>query len=135
MFSDIQKDIITKLKADAGLTVLLADGSGSIYDHVPQRVDNGSNNAFPYVALGVLQYNPWATDTFDAFDTSLTIHVWSRKRGRVEAQKINEKIYAALHNKSINSSNFLTLFEFADVFVDDDGITRHGVIRFRIISN
>lgn len=108
-----------------------------VYDAVPQAVDAGDNSAFPYVTIGDDSASEFDTDTSTGFDTDCTIHVWSRYRGRREVKQIQKSIYDALHLHDLSVSGYHTvmvLFESADSFVDADGITRHGVSIFRIVT-
>lgn len=108
-----------------------------VYDAVPQAVDAGDNSAFPYVTIGDDSSSEFDTDTSVGFDTDCTIHVWSRYRGRREVKEIQKAIYDALHLYDLPVSGYHTvmvLFETADSFMDADGITRHGVMVFRIVT-
>ena len=108
-----------------------------VYDAVPQAVDAGDNSAFPYVTIGDDSVSEFDTDTDNGFDIDATIHVWSRYRGRREVKQIMRDIYNAmqLHNLSISNSNtVMCIFQTADSFMDADGITRHGIITFRIVT-
>lgn len=108
-----------------------------IYDAVPQAVDAGDNTAFPYVTIGDDSAGEFDTDTSNGFDTDCTIHVWSRYRGRREVKEIQQAIYDALHLHDLAVSGYHTvmvLFQSADSFMDADGITRHGVSIFRIVT-
>lgn len=108
-----------------------------VYDAVPQAVDAGDNSAFPYVTIGDDSSSEFDTDTSIGFDTDCTIHVWSRYRGRREVKQIQKAIYDALHLHNLSVSGYHTvmvLFETADSFMDADGITRHGVMVFRIVT-
>lgn len=108
-----------------------------VYDAVPQAVDAGDNSAFPYVTIGDDSSGEFDTDTSVGFDTDCTIHVWSRYRGRREVKEIQQAIYNALHLHNLAVTGYHTvmvLFQSADSFMDADGITRHGVSIFRIVT-
>jgi len=108
-----------------------------IYDAVPQAVDSGDSTAFPYVTIGDDSDGEFDTDTSTGFDTEATVHIWSRYRGRREVKLLQEAIYDALHlhNLAVDGRHtVMCLFIGSDSFMDADGITRHGVIRFRIVT-
>ena len=47
-----------------------------------------------------------------------------------------DRVHTLLHDSSLSvtGSNFINMrFEFSDIIRDPDGITRHGVMRFRAI--
>jgi hypothetical protein len=99
------------------------------YDHVPQGVD------FPYVVVGDDTSTPWDTDTSIGSETTCTIHVWSRYRGRKECKEIMRTLYEALHRADfpiIGGALIECQAEFQESFLDPDGLTRHGVMRFRL---
>ena len=132
-----------KLITDAPLTALLATkayGGGitipAVFDHVPQTQDGAINTEFPYLRIGSFVRDENDTDTELGFVGSLTIHTWSRFRGMQEAENVMDKIYDCLHFQALTVTGFgvSTIHqEFAEVLTDSDGLTRHGVQRFRII--
>jgi len=101
-----------------------------VYDSVPQDA------AFPYVTIGEDNHNEWDTDTTIGSDCSITIHTWSRARGRKETKQIQAEIYAALHRAELTHTGYKfdsCDWESSQSFTDADGLTRHGVQTFRII--
>lgn len=131
----LQKAVYERLSAYTGLTDLLAADPAfadtpAVYDHVPQEA------AYPYVVIGDDYPLEWDTDTTTGTDTEMTIHVWSRFRGRKETKQIQDAIYAALHRHELVVDGAHTVsieFEDARSFVEDDGLTRHGVISVRAL--
>jgi len=130
----LQQAVYDRLTADAGLTALLAEGAAGVFDHVPQA------SAFPYVTIGEASAAPGelASKTEAALAQSLTLHVWSRDRGFGETKRILAALAAALDDASggapltVAGQTLVALrFEFAATFLDPDGLTRHGVQRFR----
>lgn len=100
------------------------------YDHVPQE------SAFPYIVIGDDTSIPWDTDDSIGSETTCTIHVWSRHRGRKEVKEIMRTVYESLHRAEfaiIGGQLVECVAEFEESFMDADGLTRHGVIRFRLI--
>ena len=64
------------------------------------------------------------------------MHVWSQYRGRKEIKQIMEQIYTILHNVAISITGATLVnirHEFERTLLESDGITRHGVIRFRAV--
>ena len=126
--TNVQKAIFSTLSADSSLDSLV--GNNKILDDVPQ----GTN--YPYVQIGEETSIDAGLKDKEAQEYTLTIHIWSRYRGNKETKEIAERIYTLLHNGAIsvtgaslaNISN-----EFFTILIDDDGITRHGVMRFRAI--
>jgi len=107
-----------------------------VYDHVPQAADAGDDSQFPYITIGEARINEFDTDEVLGFDASCVIHVWSRQRGRKQVKQIQDVIYQLLHraNLAIVGYDLITIDqEFAESFVDSDGLTRHGVQQFRVL--
>lgn len=147
-FAAIQSALYNALTTDAVLDALLArqrDATGAVtsgpavYDHVPQPPDGGNDAWFPYVTIGDNDSNEWDTDTETGLDTTVTVHVWSRQRGRMEAREIQGAIYSALHRNDsltvLGQETVLCQQEFAQVLVDPDGKTRHGIQRLRLVTD
>jgi hypothetical protein len=119
---EVQKAIFNKL--DTGLDI-------PTYDHVPQGA------TLPYVTIGEDTATSWDTDDSTGSESTLTIHVWTREAGRRDVKVIMNDIYGLLHRQrfAIDGSILVDCFwEFAETFMDPDGVTRHGVLRFRIIE-
>lgn len=122
----LQQAVYTRLTGYGDLTALI----DAVYDHVPQ------NPTFPYVQIGDETAVPFDTHDSIGSEATITIHSWSRYRGKKETKQIQREIYNALHRHALSVSGVTTVdcqWEFADSFIDDDGLTRHGVQRFRVI--
>lgn len=133
MFEEaIRFAIYDRLANNAGLQQIVTN----VYDDVPQPEDSGEVSKFPYVVVGDNTIQPWDTDTEIGADATVTIHAWSRFRGREEVARIHDAIYAALHRVDIPVDGAHTVgcdFEQSDVYLDPDGVTRHGVVRYRLV--
>lgn len=101
-----------------------------IYDQAPEDA------TFPYITVGESTHNE-----FDTVDTlgdvaTITVHVWSRYRGKKETKEIQALIYNVLHRANVTYSGFRRIsidWENSQTFIDQDGLTRHGVQTFRIL--
>jgi hypothetical protein len=101
-----------------------------VYDDPPQ------GSAYPYVVIGDDACADASTKTDEGEDIDLTIHVWSRYRGKKEAKEILAAIKDALHDQPLSATGWglvMARFEFSSVFPDPDGLTMHGVSRFRFV--
>ncbi len=121
---ELQKAIHARLDETPALKAI----ADAVYDHVPQDA------AFPYVVVGEDLATPAHVD--DSLDTDhmATIHTWSRYRGRAETKQLQQTVYNALHRKplTVENANYVDCnIESEENFLDDDGLTRHGVQRFR----
>ncbi len=107
-----------------------------VYDRPPQTEDAGDDESFPYLTIGEDTFTPWDDDFTQGYESELNVHTWSRYRGRKEVKEIQQTIYDALHRHSISIAGYATInlhFEFADSVRDPDGLTHHGVSRFRLL--
>ena len=109
-----------------------------VYDDVPQ-FETSQDASFPFVVIGEDSFSDWGDDAKTGYDASLQIHVWTRgqnNRGRLECKQIQGEIYDALHRQNIAIGDYGTLgFDetFQESQLDNDGITRHGIQRFRVL--
>jgi len=127
---DVQVGVFNRLSGDAGLTTLLASGAEGIFDHAPPAAQ------LPYVVLGELSLREMDTHRGAGANISLAVHVYSKEGGLKEAKQIMGKVYEALHNASFVVPNYdLILCQFVDaeVRLEGDGATRHGVQRFQVV--
>ena len=124
----LQTAIYSTLNGDSNLTSTLG---ASVYDDVPQ------GSSFPYVQIGSDTINEYGTKDLDGSDTSLTFHIWSQYKGSMQTKNIMDRIHTLLHDSNISVIGFNLInlrFEFGDILRDPDGVTRHGIIRFRAIT-
>ena len=124
----IQAAIYTALTGDATLTALVAT---RIVDGPPQ------GTTFPYVVIGEFSGEPFDTKTQEGMDLDVTIHTWSEALGWKETADIMAAVLDALDKQSLSvtgHSLVLLQFTFSDRFLDPDGVTRHGVQRFRVVT-
>ena len=125
--------IMTKLKGDTNLTSLLTTYASlpAVFTHVPQDL-----NTYPYVVLYETGLDGNDNDAHLGFDGVLNIHCWTDERDMAVIGNIQNAIYNALHNQELTMTgyNLGELHqEFTTILRDPDGITLHGVQRFRII--
>lgn len=145
MIEEIQKGVLDRLRGYTDLTDLLADhvveaGVKGVYDYVPQVSDAGDDAAFPFVAVGDDILDDYATNTSLGYDAELRIHAWSRgPAGRLTVKQIQSQTRAALElfDLPIGGAGRRTIYlihERSRSFVEEDGITHHGVQQFRHLS-
>jgi hypothetical protein len=124
----MQKAVYAALVADTATGALIGD---RIYDAVPRAA------TFPYASFGDGTVRDWSTGTEDGAEHRLVLHAWSRERGRRETWTILAALKDALHDAALELEGHALInlrFEFADAALDPDGITWHGVIRFRAVT-
>jgi hypothetical protein len=113
----------------AVFTILTGALDVPVFDHVPQ------DTKYPYIVVGDDTSVPWDTDDSTGTESTVTIHAWSQYRGRAEVKDLLAQIYDALHRQDIAIEDvhvIESIAEFQQTIVESDGLTRHGIIRFRI---
>jgi Protein of unknown function (DUF3168) len=130
--SAVHKIVYDALQADAALFALVGE---RIYDNVPQNL-NSAAEIFPYITIGEDAQTAWDAHYEVGSSASITVHTWSRSRGKIETKNIQGAIYEALNRKVFTYAGYdiiATDFEGSESFVDFDGLTRHGVSVFRVL--
>lgn len=120
----------TALMADAGVRALLGNPA-RVYDDAPEGA------IFPYVTIGRVESRPIDAASTPAIEHGLTLHVWSRYGGRVEALDAVAAMRGVLHDSALDLGAHRLVFlfaQFADVFRSGDGVTTHGVLRLRAVT-
>ena len=119
----LQKTVFDALDGDSTLQSLVTD----VFDFVPE------NTAFPYVKVGEETAVDNGTKTLQGNEHTLVIHTFSRYRGSKEIKEIMSLVYDVLHESSLTISGAMNnmRFEFSDIIKEPDGLTTHGVQRFR----
>lgn len=126
----LQQSIFTKITSGTLTDVAGTSITTKVFDDVPE------GTAYPYVIIGEETATNFGTKDKDANEHTLTIHVWSQYRGRKEIKNIMSQIYTILHNTDITVSGASLVnirHEFEQTLLEADGITRHGVMRFRVV--
>ena len=124
----LQKAVVAALIVDAAVGGLIAD---RIYDAPPRDA------AFPYVTVGQTSLADWSTGSEEGAEHRLVLHAWSRERGKRQCYEIMDAIEATLHDAALVLDGHALVnlrFEFAETRRDPDGITYHGVMRFRAVT-
>lgn len=132
---ELRQALVAALKNDAANAALLStdpqDGTPAVYDHVPQ------NATFPYQSIGPIVGDEEDTDdALGAWSLEVQVDTWSRFRGMDEVERIHRTTDDALHRAdlTVTDAKVVTIHrEDVDAVLDDDGLTRHGILRFRVI--
>jgi hypothetical protein len=123
----LQQAIYTRLTGDTALM----DAIEGVFDWIPDQTE------YPYVSIGDDTGNDWSAADFDGKEITVVIHSWSRAEGRSEVKTIQSLVKGLLHRASLalTGANLVQmLFEFEETLLDPDGVTYHGVQRFRALT-
>jgi len=122
-----QTTIFNALNNDSNLTQTLG---ASIVDDVP------SGTAYPFISIGEARSTDYDTKTEDGGEITVELHFWSQYKGSKEVKQMMDRVHSLLHNSNLSVSGFNLInlrFDYSDILRDPDGITRHGVMRYRAI--
>tara|TARA_R100000406_G_scaffold74146_1_gene54415 strand:- start:818 stop:1228 length:411 start_codon:yes stop_codon:yes gene_type:complete len=126
---ELQKAVFSALNSGS-----ITDASGSaitgVFDDVP------TDTAYPYIRIGEETLADNSSKDKDIFEHTLTIHIWSQYRGNRDIKDIMKQVHDLLHDSSLTVSGASLVNmrqEFHTTLIEGDGITRHGVMRFRAV--
>jgi hypothetical protein len=124
----LQKALHAALVADAAVAALVG---ARVFDAAPRDA------TFPYVTLGDARASDWSTGTESGAEHRLTIHAWSRSRGKAECWAVLAALRAVLDDAALalDGHALVNLRIAADeVGRERDGITWHGTARLRAVT-
>ena len=126
---ELQKTVFSALNS-GNITDYESTAITGVFDDVPQ------GTAYPYIVVGEETAIDVSSKDKDIFEHTLTVHVWSQYRGRRDIKVIMKQVHDILHDSSLTVSGGSMVNmrqEFQTTLLEGDGITRHGVIRFRAV--
>lgn len=119
----LQKVIFETLNTDNSLLSL----STGVYENPAPII------AFPYIALGDLTATDWSTKTTRGLQIVVPIHAYSQV-SKKEVIEILDRVFDLLQSGGLNLEGHELIamrFEYNEIILEPDGITYHGVIRFK----
>jgi hypothetical protein len=125
--------VIGALKANATLTALLTTyaGSPAVFTHVPQDLQT-----YPYVVLFDSGMDSENNDSYLGFEGVFNLHCWTDQRDMAVIGNIQKAIYDVLNHAELTMTGYDVPEihqEFSTILRDPDGITLHGVQRYKIL--
>lgn len=120
----IQQSVYQLLRND---NLLKAKISG-VYDGFPDH------EKFPYITIGDTNSTPFVTYGHMGEELYMTVHIWSRYKGFKQGQEIVKDVQRLLAQQHLTASGYGTVasyFDSSDTMREDDGITRHLMLRYR----
>lgn len=122
--AELQKLLYDTIRTNAPIMAF----AGGVYDRVPTDPYKGKT---AYISFGPSDVGDGGADCIVAGEHSFQLDVWSKAVGLVEAKRIVDLIYKALHEQELElTENALAEIrvDFRRVFTDSDGLTTHGVV-------
>jgi len=102
-----------------------------LYDDAPE------DPIFPYLTYGPMRSEDISAQGAIITSHVLSLHIWSRYSGRAELLTLLGLISGSVsHNAMpLDGANLVTRrVTFTDIFRAADGLTQHGVVRLRLIT-
>ncbi|WP_028003178.1 DUF3168 domain-containing protein [Sinorhizobium meliloti] len=122
--AELQKLLFTTLTGTAGIMAL----AGGVYDRVPADPYKAKT---AYVSFGHSDVVDDSADCIISGEHTFQLDVWSKAVGQVEAKRLVDLIYNALHEQALElTENALAEIrvDFRRVFPDQDPLITHGVV-------
>ena len=123
LFNDYFKAVYVALDATTGLTGIISESLSNA-------------DPFPKIWLEDGGADDWSNKDDNGLEAFVNLHVGSQKEGTKEIRGLMDKCHSALHNVDLvltNGQSVLCQFVRHDVVIDSDGITRHGIMRFKLL--
>jgi len=125
--AELQIAIFNALNGNLGTAQVYANGNAP------------DNLQAVYVTIGNDTHVEFDNDTSLGFESTITLHAFDKtgQRGFVNLKPLMGECYNLLHRANIAVNGFKLLGidqEFEDAFIDSDGLTPHGVLRYRVIT-
>lgn len=123
LFNDYFKAVYVALDATSGLTGIISESLSNA-------------DPFPKIWLEDGGADDWSNKDDNGLEAFVNLHVGSQKEGTKEIRGLMDKCHGALHNVDLvlaNGQSVLCQFVRHDVVIDSDGITRHGIMRFKLL--
>ena len=123
LFNDYFKAVYVALDATTGLTGIISESLSNV-------------DPFPKIWLEDGGADDWSNKDDNGLEAFVNLHVGSQKEGTKEIRGLMDKCHSALHNVDLvlaNGQSVLCQFLRHDVVIDSDGITRHGIMRFKLL--
>ena len=123
LFNDYFKSVYVALDATSGLTGIISESLSNA-------------DPFPKIWLEDGGADDWSNKDDNGLEAFVNLHVGSQKEGTKEIRGLMDKCHSALHNVDLvlaNGQSVLCQFVRHDVVIDSDGITRHGIMRFKLL--
>lgn len=123
LFNDYFKAVYVALDATSGLTGIISESLSNA-------------DPFPKIWIEDGGADDWSNKDDNGLEAFVNLHIGSQKEGTKEIRGLMDKCHSALHNVDLvlaNGQSVLCQFLRHDVVIDSDGITRHGIMRFKLL--
>lgn len=123
LFNDYFKAVYVALDATTGLTGIISESLSNA-------------DPFPKIWIEDGGADDWSNKDDNGLEAFVNLHVGSQKEGTKEIRGLMDKCHSALHNVDLvlaNGQSVLCQFVRHDVVIDSDGVTRHGIMRFKLL--
>ena len=123
----LQEAVYSKISGDATIMALIT----GVYDHVEQVEESN----YPYVTIDDPTSTPWRTHSRAGEELTITLHAWSQYNGKKEINDIITNLNRLFGDTDLTVSGYdvaKSWYDYAQVFRELDGLTFHGLVRYRL---
>lgn len=110
------------------------DAQKALYDYLKQYYKTydyvEKNPTYPCIRVGDDPAGPYDTKTHEGLEISLTIHAWSKNKGKKEIKMLLDDIRGKM--KVFSMTNLQAVyFEHMEVFDESEDV-KHGVLEYKL---
>ncbi len=95
------------------------------------------SQAYPYVTIGDATEVPFNTLGKRGYQTTVTLHIWSRALGFAEVYSILARLNTLLDQEPLSlqtQTHIFTMLDNTQTLDDPDGLTHHVAVRYRCLT-
>ena len=107
----------------------------TVFDTAPFLPEGAPATTFPYCVIGNDTAVSFATDDTRGRSITLTLHFWSRAEGFKQVKGLMDEAADILDRATLTAAGYTLidcLCDFSEAMSDPDGVTKHGVQRYRM---
>ena len=121
----LMRGVHEALTGDGSVAALVSD---RVFDRVPDRAVD------PYLTYGATRTVPLDAEKLEAHE--LTVHAWSRGRGRSELRALLDAVAQALRGTSVSVRGhaLVSMHVTGIQQFDEDGDVEHGIVALRAVT-
>ena len=114
--------------------ILNANGTlaGKVFDRAPDATP------FPYIEIE--DGDTWTdrgSHATEGWESDLHVHVWTQGLGKSALYDLMEIVDGLLHKVDLGAAGWCDLSfrrDFSTIIAEDDNITHHGIIRYKLLT-
>lgn len=135
--NELQRVVYNALVASSLFNALAQTPTVRVFEQVPLPSPSiDPDTQFPYITIGHDRWQDWGSAVSDGISVDLAIHTWTRRGGAKDAKTYQDEVQRILHHCNLTMNNqrmVLCRLDTAELDIEPDGVTHHGIQRFRVL--